>query len=185
MESLPSRLKTLRGKQTQAEFADAVGISMRSLSRYENALILPDLETIIKISAKTGVRPQWLIFGEGPKGMSDAGDAPPSDEGGARTEGLERQIQELEKQVVELEREKESLERHSKLLAEENKFVWEVRHSRDRDVEEQRKDLDAYRKTIDGLMRHIQTLTAHTGFSTTDAPASASDAPSTYLSNDK
>lgn len=65
MQDLASRLKALRANKNQAEFAEEIGISVRSLSRYENGLGSPDLDTINKICDKFGVSPQWLAFGDG------------------------------------------------------------------------------------------------------------------------
>ena len=65
MKNLPARLKLLRGDQNQNEFAEAIGISVASISRYERGVGAPDLDIIDKICSKFDVNPKWLVFGEG------------------------------------------------------------------------------------------------------------------------
>ena len=65
MKDFPSRLKKLRGAVNQAEFAETLGISTKTLSRYELGSSLPDLGFLDKVCAITGVDPKWLMFGEG------------------------------------------------------------------------------------------------------------------------
>jgi phage repressor protein C with HTH and peptisase S24 domain len=59
------RLKMLRGDATQAEFAHRLGVSVPTLSRYENAATIPT-DVLIKICNLTGARADWLLFGDEP-----------------------------------------------------------------------------------------------------------------------
>lgn len=66
MNSFQERLKIVRGSQSQANFASALGITLSSFSRYERGESVPDLEFIQKICSKFDVFPNWLISGQGP-----------------------------------------------------------------------------------------------------------------------
>lgn len=169
---IAERIKLVRGKISQDDFAQRIGVHKSSLGRYERGESVPDSNFLSTICLEFGIYPQWILLGTGP--MKEGSPAPNQ----AQTGGPEEQIQNLEIRVKELEREKEQLELHSKLLAEENKFVWEVRLSRDKDVEH-------YQKTIDGLMQQLQALTLKGEPTITDAPVSATSAPSTSLTSDE
>lgn len=55
------RLATLRGKMTQAEFADFLEISRATLGFYENGTRIPDILALRKISQKCNVSSDWLL----------------------------------------------------------------------------------------------------------------------------
>ena len=63
---LSARLKMLRGKLSQAEFGKRLGLSQTSIGNYENGSRTPDAKTIIVICKTFGVRPEWLLLGDGP-----------------------------------------------------------------------------------------------------------------------
>jgi transcriptional regulator with XRE-family HTH domain len=78
MKTLSERIKALRlPGETQAQFADRLGTTQASISRYLNGRH-PDRATLIKIAKATSVRLDWLLTGEGPmaadKASSDHGD---------------------------------------------------------------------------------------------------------------
>ena len=66
MSDIPTRIKKLRGKKSQAVFSDEIGISQRRLSRYESEESKPDADVVTRICSRLGVEPRWLLFGEGP-----------------------------------------------------------------------------------------------------------------------
>ena len=47
-----TRLKFLRNKKemTQQELAEMIGITSESISRYENGLRMPDMDTIVRLA---------------------------------------------------------------------------------------------------------------------------------------
>ncbi|GAB6037671.1 hypothetical protein JCM15519_38360 [Fundidesulfovibrio butyratiphilus] len=61
-----ARLKFIRGKRTQAEFAQVAGIHKNTLGRYERGESEPDLVAARQICLAFGVEPKWLLFGDGP-----------------------------------------------------------------------------------------------------------------------
>ena len=67
MDSFSARLRSLRGKKAQAAFADEIGVSTRSLSRYENGESSPDAVAVAAICTVAKVNSEWLLFGRGPK----------------------------------------------------------------------------------------------------------------------
>lgn len=59
------RVKQLRGKMTQQEFADLLGLGRVTVTRYENGSRTPDAEFIAKANSILGVDPMWLLTGMG------------------------------------------------------------------------------------------------------------------------
>lgn len=66
MKTLAERIKALRlPGETQAQFAERLGTTQASISRYLNGRH-PDRATLIKIASSTGVSLDWLLTGNGP-----------------------------------------------------------------------------------------------------------------------
>lgn len=55
------RLKVLRGKRTQQEIADQLGVSRASYSHYENDHVQPDNDIIIKMADTFNVTTDYLM----------------------------------------------------------------------------------------------------------------------------
>jgi len=77
MKKLSERIKALRMKgETQSDFAQRLGTTQASISRYLNGR-QPDRETLIRIAKRTGVSLDWLLTGnvpspdKAPKGKGD------------------------------------------------------------------------------------------------------------------
>ncbi len=64
-------MKALRSKYkiSQAQLADAIGVSQQSVNKYENSSVEPDIETLIKIADRFSVSVDYLI---GHTGQSDS-----------------------------------------------------------------------------------------------------------------
>ncbi len=60
-----SRIKKLRGEQTQQEFADLLMIGRTTLIRYESNERAPDAELLLKLYFLYKVQPLWLLTGWG------------------------------------------------------------------------------------------------------------------------
>jgi len=58
------RIAKIRGKKTQPEFANELGISKNTLLRYEKGYSAPDLVIVRKICTLTGASLEWLVNGE-------------------------------------------------------------------------------------------------------------------------
>lgn len=64
MESLQSRIKTLRGEETQAQFAERLAVPVNTLGRYERGINTPNLDFLIKLHDIFGVSLDWIVFGK-------------------------------------------------------------------------------------------------------------------------
>ena len=64
--SISERLKAIRGKTPQAEFAESAGINKSSWGRYERGETEPSSSDLEKICFKFDVSPAWLLLGIGP-----------------------------------------------------------------------------------------------------------------------
>ena len=65
MMTVGDRLRMLRGGLSQAKFAAQIGVSSRSLYRYETDEAMPT-DVFAKVCDLTGARADWLLFGTGP-----------------------------------------------------------------------------------------------------------------------
>lgn len=63
--SFSDRLKITRGDLSQSEFAEAIGIGLRTYVRYEKEERQPDLQVLLSIHKKFNVNIDWLISGTG------------------------------------------------------------------------------------------------------------------------
>ena len=59
------RIKAIRGGMTQQEFADLLGVSRKTITRYEAGSHLPDAEFLIKLNVLYSIQPLWLLTGKG------------------------------------------------------------------------------------------------------------------------
>lgn len=66
MSTLGKRIRLIRSEETQAEFADRVGIAKGSIGGYENDKNSPSAEAILKICLKNDISFDWLLTGRGP-----------------------------------------------------------------------------------------------------------------------
>ena len=73
MESMSARLKLIRNNHNlnQTEFAESLGVGIRTISRYETGIGIPKRNIIGRICAKFGVSQKWLLLGEGPMRLED------------------------------------------------------------------------------------------------------------------
>lgn len=58
------RLVELRGKLSQQDFAESIGVSKRTIIRYEKEDRLPDAEVVARICEHYNVNPVWLLVGK-------------------------------------------------------------------------------------------------------------------------
>jgi len=62
---LGARIVLARGKKSQPVFAKELGVNKNTMIGYEKARVAPDILTIRKICALSGVALEWLVNGEG------------------------------------------------------------------------------------------------------------------------
>lgn len=63
--SMGARLRKLRGKLSQSEFAALIGSSQSGISAYEKDQRKPNYETLMRVSKAFFVNLEWLLTGEG------------------------------------------------------------------------------------------------------------------------
>lgn len=66
MKTLGERIRFLRGEESQAEFAERVGIAKGSVGGYENDKNSPSADAVLKICLSYDISSDWLLKGEGP-----------------------------------------------------------------------------------------------------------------------
>jgi transcriptional regulator with XRE-family HTH domain len=85
---LSKRIKFLRGKRTQKEFGELLGISKATVSKYESGITIPSSDIFNKIASLGNMPIEWLLRGDqlSPTRLRDhnlrvsgAGPGPPMD----------------------------------------------------------------------------------------------------------
>ncbi|MFV5413875.1 helix-turn-helix domain-containing protein [Acinetobacter baumannii] len=62
--SVGSRIRSIRGKESRASFAEKLGIGTTTLQRYENDERSPDIEFLSKLHIATGYSFDYLVYGK-------------------------------------------------------------------------------------------------------------------------
>lgn len=70
LKAFAERIKFLRGKKSQTEFAREIDIPQTTLSRYEQGLNYPSEDILMKISEVCDVTLDWLLKGVGARSAS-------------------------------------------------------------------------------------------------------------------
>lgn len=65
-EEIGARLEEVRGRLSQAAFADELGVALKTIGRYESGERLPDAEFLLLLWEKRGVSSHWVLTGLGP-----------------------------------------------------------------------------------------------------------------------
>jgi len=74
MDNIGERLKIIRGKTNQSEFADMIGVSRNTLLRYERGDSVPDSKLAALICQKFNIPSDWFLFGAGELKKESRGD---------------------------------------------------------------------------------------------------------------
>ena len=85
METFGDRLESLRGRESQKEFARKLGIPLTSYTNWISGTSSPKMEYIIVLCTKLGISSDWLL------GLSPAPPAQPS-----------RKVDDLKKAIITL-----------------------------------------------------------------------------------
>ena len=87
MEPFCTRLKAVRGSESQASFAKKIGVTQVTYGRYELGVREPDLATLVRIGLVGNVSLDWLL------GIKDGeSGAPPGDVSDARVAALKAAV---------------------------------------------------------------------------------------------
>jgi transcriptional regulator with XRE-family HTH domain len=57
------RLREVRGGITQAEFADRLGVTKLTITRYEGDKTIPDGKFLLRLEELFGADPAWILLG--------------------------------------------------------------------------------------------------------------------------
>ncbi len=63
-EEVAGRLREVRGRTSQVEFGQALGIPQNVISRYERCQVRPPMEYLVIVARHGNVSLDWLILGE-------------------------------------------------------------------------------------------------------------------------
>lgn len=122
-DTLGNRIKHIRGKINQADFAKFIGVSKKTLIRYEKDENEPAASVVKQMCMYTGIDARWLLFGGNPVDVDKI--VPVAASG---NQELTQEISELTKEfreqvkaVRELIDDNRELRKENKALLEENK----------------------------------------------------------------
>lgn len=100
---IAERIKTVRGKLSQEEFSQQLGIHKNSLGRYERGDSTPGADVVERICTIFGVDPQWLLLGTGRMRGEVSQSAQIPNEEGIPLSTFEARIAALEEQNAQLQ----------------------------------------------------------------------------------
>lgn len=66
LDTVGKRIKHIRGRITQDEFAEKVGVHRSSIARYEKGLGKPNTDFLDALYNHYNINPLWLVSGKGP-----------------------------------------------------------------------------------------------------------------------
>lgn len=66
LHGLAERIRLVRGNMSRADFAKTIGVHLNTVGYYERNQRTPDAFVLINICSKFAIKPDWLLFGEGP-----------------------------------------------------------------------------------------------------------------------
>lgn len=64
-DGIGNRIARVRGARGVGEFADALGVNRKTVTRWEAGDALPDGASLITLKEKFGADPGWVLTGEG------------------------------------------------------------------------------------------------------------------------
>ena len=121
MLSLGERIKKIRGKKSQGQFAQELGFSKNSLGFYERDERTPNATAIATIVSVCGVSPYWLLMGEGPMYLDNTArqEQTPTQPTSVDYTSLRTECCELRKENSELRQENRELRQENRALFDE------------------------------------------------------------------
>jgi transcriptional regulator with XRE-family HTH domain len=66
LKKFGERVFSVRGSLGVEEFAGMLGVSRKTIQRWEDGISLPDGNSLLKFKEKFGVDPTWLLSGDAP-----------------------------------------------------------------------------------------------------------------------
>lgn len=71
-QTLPERIRMIRGEMGQAEFAAKIGSSQSGISAYEKGQRKPDYTILVRVCQEFAINLEWLLVGTGPMHKDEA-----------------------------------------------------------------------------------------------------------------
>lgn len=118
--SIGERIKQIRGRLPQKEFAETIGIAQNTLGGYERGERIPNADVVITVAKAFGVSFDWLLTGEGPTNK----DATTATTSSADQNDHQLGASELQKENKELRQELRKERDANRELVAENRQLW-------------------------------------------------------------
>ena len=64
LQAIGARIRQVRGKVLQEEFATVLGVSQGQLSKIERGKLAPTVEVLLQLVARFGKSADWILTGE-------------------------------------------------------------------------------------------------------------------------
>ena len=64
LEAVGRRIRAIRGKERQDDFAPLIGITQGQLSKIERGLMAPSAEVLLRLRERFGRSVDWILRGE-------------------------------------------------------------------------------------------------------------------------
>jgi transcriptional regulator with XRE-family HTH domain len=109
--TIGDRIKEVRGKKSQDDFAQAHGIHRNTLARWESGKRSPEYSFLRDITERYGLAPDWVLMGAGPKLLAESADQEAS---------LRAQLLDLERDKMRLQDDYIALSKENRVLIKEN-----------------------------------------------------------------
>jgi transcriptional regulator with XRE-family HTH domain len=65
LEAIGRRIRDLRGKERQDDFAPFLGIAQSQLSRIERGMLAPSVDVLLRLTERYRKSVDWILKGEG------------------------------------------------------------------------------------------------------------------------
>lgn len=169
-DTLATRLRMVRGRESRDEFAKKIGISPRALANYEYGERNPKGNTIAQICARLGVEISWLLSGVGPMYVTKPESAKTGDMSPLSGQRINMQpsentalgdnktgdmspVSDLQRELAEAYRKGMEAQERVVFLTEQNADLRIQLERRDMRIRELERELDALKEARKGLAR--------------------------------
>lgn len=136
MQDLGARIRQVRGKVSQEEFARRLGISKGALGCYERGVNCPNVEVVLGICRLCRVSVEWLVAGSGPMMAPPPREAAPEQEQPLTVQAVSAPVMEAEgddagtavllrRHCAWLQQRLDAMEDERRDLNRENRLLWQ------------------------------------------------------------
>lgn len=136
MQDLGARIRQVRGKVSQEEFARRLGISKGALGCYERGVNCPNVEVVLGICRLCRISVEWLMTGSGPMMAPAPREAAPAQEQISAVQAASPPVMEAEgdgtgtagllhRHCLWLQQRLDAVEEERRDLSRENRLLWQ------------------------------------------------------------